>query len=331
MQYLSELTRCNLCEWRCGTNRLEGEHGVCRAGMPHIAYTMLSKTLHSYAVTMLGCSFRCIYCNAYRISQYPDANWFYRGYVAPDALAAEAMSKMLPDTDKISFTGGEPTINMPYIEEVVREMRERYPDIGVGIATNGFCTPKTLRRVADISTSISYEIKAYDDDVHRMLTGAPSGPVLRNAKNLAEVARDEIRVFRTVVIPGITEHQITKIASFIADLDPSIPYRLIGFRPNFILYYHPGPGQDMMEDLTEQCRGIGLTDVAWSGYYPQGVPASTSSSGGGGDDDEGSDGEAEVAAQYLRRAGCSKDPRSCGDCELVDRCPACLLEPWGQR
>ena len=311
---MNELTRCNLCEWRCGVNRLKGERGVCRAGLPHIAYTMLSKTLHSYSVTMLGCSFRCIYCNAYRISQYPDACWFYRDYVEPAVLADEAMARMMPDTDKISFTGGEPTIHLPYIEEVVQKIHESNPDIGVGIATNGFCTPDTLERVMDISTSISFEIKAYDTDVHQMLTGAPSAPVLRNASALARRAREEIRVFRTVVIPGITEHQIAKIAAFLAEIDPSIPYRLIGFRPNFILYYHPGPSRDLMNDLTRQCKDIGLTDVAWSGYYPAEIPASGS--------------EAELAAQYLKRAGCNQRPRLCGECALRDQCPACLLEPW---
>lgn len=313
-EYLSELKRCNLCEWRCGANRLEGERGVCRAGMPHIAYTMLSETLRSYSITMLGCCFRCIYCNAYRISQYPDACWIYRDYVEPDALAAEARSRMMPDTDKISFTGGEPAIHIPYIEEVVQAMQKTDPDIGVGIATNGFCTSKTLERVIKIATSISFEIKAYDNEVHQMLTGAPSEPVLRNARVLAGKARESIRVFRTVVIPGITGHQIIKIASFIAEIDPSIPYRLIGFRPNFVLYYHPGPDRDLMNDLVEQCKNIGLTDVAWSGYYPTEITASGS--------------EAELAAQYLRRAGCHQYPRLCGKCELRDRCPACLLEPW---
>ncbi|NIA10547.1 MAG: hypothetical protein GWP10_12665 [Nitrospiraceae bacterium] len=62
---------------------------------------------------------------------------------------------MTPDTDKIGFMGGEPTIHLPYIEEVVQEVQENYAEIGVGIATNGFCTPKTLWRVIDISTSIS--------------------------------------------------------------------------------------------------------------------------------------------------------------------------------
>jgi pyruvate formate lyase activating enzyme len=274
---------------------------------------MLSETLSSYSVTMLGCNFRCIYCNAYRISQYPDAQWFYRDYVEPAVLADETISRMKPDTDKIGFTGGEPTIHLPYIEEVVQAIRETGTEIGVGIATNGFCTPETLTRVIDIATSISFEIKAYDDDVHRMLTGAPSAPVLRNAKVLATTARESIRVFRTVVIPGITDRQVLKIAAFIADVDPTIPYRLIGFRPNFILYYHPGPSMALMNDLTEQCKDIGLTDVAWSGYYPTEMPGGS---------------ETEIAAQYLKRAGCPKYPRSCGDCEWKDQCPACLLEPW---
>jgi len=83
--------------------------------------------------------------------------------VEPAVLADEAITRMTLDTDKISFTGGEPTIHLPYIEEVVQEVQEKYDQIDVGIATNGFCTPKTLRRAIDISTSISFEIKAYDD------------------------------------------------------------------------------------------------------------------------------------------------------------------------
>jgi pyruvate formate lyase activating enzyme len=64
--------------------------------MPQIAYTMLSETLASYSVTMLGCNFRCMYCNAYRISQYPDTQWLYRDYVEPAVLADEAIARMIP-------------------------------------------------------------------------------------------------------------------------------------------------------------------------------------------------------------------------------------------
>ena len=126
MKPLSKLAQCNLCEWRCGVNRLEGERGVCRAQMPQIAYTMLSETLASYSVTMLGCNFRCMYCNAYRISQYPDAQWFYRDYVEPAVLADEAIARMTPDTDKISFTVGRANDAIP-IDRVSTELHTVLP------------------------------------------------------------------------------------------------------------------------------------------------------------------------------------------------------------
>ena len=70
----------------------------------------------------------------------------------------------------------------------------------------------------------------------------------------------------------MTDGEIEQIARFIASLDATVPYRLIGFRPNNVLYYHPGPSHDEMERLCEVCREAGLTDVAWSGYYPEAVP-----------------------------------------------------------
>ncbi|WP_243670555.1 hypothetical protein, partial [Methanoculleus chikugoensis] len=77
-----------------------------------------------------------------------------------------------------------------------------------------------------------------------------------------------------VIPPGMTDSEVGgAIAAFIAALDPTVPYRLIGFRPNNVLYYHPGgPSKEQMEHLCAVCREAGLEDVAWSGYYPEAVP-----------------------------------------------------------
>ena len=37
---------------------------------------------------------------------------------------------MTPDPDKIGFTGGAPTIHLPYIGDVVQEVQEKYAEIG---------------------------------------------------------------------------------------------------------------------------------------------------------------------------------------------------------
>ncbi|MFQ6062782.1 MAG: radical SAM protein [Methanosarcinales archaeon] len=219
-------------------------------------------------------------------------------------------------------------MHLPFIEEVVKETKKLVKNLGVGIATNGFCTPNTLKRIIKIATSISFEIKAYDEEVNRALTGAPSEPILRNAEILIKNSKENIRVFRSVVIPRITDTQIPKIAEFIANLDPAIPYRLIGFRPNFILYYHPGPSEKNMEKLTSICRKLGLQDVSWSGYYPIEPKKHDLIKKA---DQYYSTPESRLAALYLLSAGCPTHPRSCGTCALRDKCPACLMEPWNLR
>jgi pyruvate formate lyase activating enzyme len=331
----SSCNHCELCEWRCGVDRLAGERGVCRVGPAEVAAISCSETLHSMSVTLLGCCYRCLHCNAYRISQYPDPLWWYGRTLTPRELVDECLRHLDAvggiNVDKISFTGGDPAIHLPFIEEVAEIVRERDLPLGIGIATGGFSTPEAMERIAATCSSITLEIKAFDDPVHRALTGAPAAPVLRNAAYLAKCAPEKIRVFRTVAIPGITEKQIPAIAAYIAGLDPDIPYRLIGFRPNFILYYHPGPSDEEMERLAEACRAEGLHDVAWSGYYPLSPPAGIEKEREKLASRYGENEEAAFAAAYVAGVGCPTHPRDCGACPLRHRCPATLKEPWNRR
>lgn len=321
---------CELCEWKCGVNRLRGEFGVCGVGIPEIAYTNLAQVLKSYSVTMLGCNFRCIYCNAYRLSQYPGSGWLYRGYVDPSELASEAIHRIesiegrAMGVDKISFTGGEPTIHLPYIKKVVEELREKIQGLGVGFATNGFASLKTLKEIINFCNYISFEIKAFNDDTHRGITGAQVEPVLRNAEYLIKNGKERIRVIRTVVIPGVNDKEIKTIAEFIASIDTSIPFRIIPFRPNYILYYHPGPTKERMEEIGKEVIKTGLENVWWGGYYPVDASDRVKEIAKGL---KGSDG-ARLAFAYSKLAGCIKEDRDCSKCSLKLKCPVELKEPW---
>ncbi len=321
--YLKDLEKCQLCPWNCGVNRLEGETGICCAGIPEVAYTGLTEVLKTYAITLLGCSFRCIYCNAYRISQYPDSGWMYRGYVTANDLIEEVLDVFKTSfarkigVEKLSFTGGEPSIHTPYLEEVTTLLKEQIPDLEVGLATNGFSTHNTMKRLENISSHINFEIKAFDGELHHAITGAPVEVVLENAEWLARKHPEKIRVFRTVVIPGINDKEIHKIASFLHKINPNIQYRLVGFRPHFMLYYHPAPSRDFMQKLVEECHKVGLENVDYSGYYPGGDLNMDSSKNG-----------LKNAYHYLHQAGCYHQPRSCVLCPENDHCPAVVLEPW---
>ncbi|KAF5417586.1 MAG: 7-carboxy-7-deazaguanine synthase [Candidatus Methanophagaceae archaeon] len=307
-----ELEDCRLCEWKCGINRSEAV-GVCNVKMPEVAYTCLAQTLKSYSITLLGCNFRCLYCNAYRLSQYPDTNWYYRGYVTPKELSKEAVAKLrAAGLEKLGFTGGEPTIHLPYIEEVVKEARKLMPELKVGFTTNGFATKESMTRIVSICSYIALEINAFNNDTHLALSGAPVEPVLRNAEYLIK-NKAKVRALKTVVIPKINDTEIEEIAEFIASFDASIPYHLIGFRPSFMLYYHPGPSRTELEELGRRCERH-LENVTWGGESPNQLELDGSG--------------ATLAMNYAELAGCVSKDRNCGRCSMNKSCPAILKEPW---
>ena len=89
---LQELACCELCEHRCRADRLAGELGVCRVGAPEVA----SRTLHpappeSYTIFTAGCNFKCLHCQNWTISQYPDNRMHVDGYVVAEDLALESV------------------------------------------------------------------------------------------------------------------------------------------------------------------------------------------------------------------------------------------------
>ncbi|MDD5420342.1 MAG: radical SAM protein [Methanomicrobiaceae archaeon] len=318
--YLLELADCRLCEWRCGVNRLAGERGVCGAGVPEVALAMLHPAPpKSYTIFLAGCNFRCTNCQNWEIAHYPDTGEAGRGFVEPRRMAEEAVSAIhslrgrIMGADRIFFSGGSPDPALPYVEEVVREAR-RLGEVKVNYDTNGFMTEDSLARVLGFSTSITYDIKAYHDDVHRALTGAPVGPVLRNAAYIAKNAPEKLWEFRLLVIPGITTEEVAPIAAFIAGIDGAIPLNLLAFRPNFVLEHHPPAMQYLMEGAVRDAREAGLENVRVHGYmgvageHPGERPASRT--GGGG-----------IARRIAKQAGCPSEPRDCGTCLLQHRCP----------
>ncbi|MCE5215136.1 MAG: hypothetical protein LLF83_10515 [Methanobacterium sp.] len=142
--------------------------------------------------------------------------------------------------------------------------------------------------------------------------------MLENAEWLARKHSEKIRVFRTVVIPGINFKEIHEIARFIKEIYPSIHYRLVGFRPHFMLYYYPTPSRAYMQKLVEDCHELGLKNVDYSGYHP-GCNLLI---------DYLTNDNLNTIYGFLNNAGCYRKPRNCGECPENSYCPAVILEPW---
>lgn len=241
----------------------------------------------------------------------------------PESLAKESIYHLrshmgqLMRADRMFFSGGEPTIHLLYIEKIVDEARKIQPSVKVNFDTNGFMTEESLKRILKFTTSITFDIKAYNNEVHRALTGARVSPVLRNAAYLVKNAKDKLWEYRILVIPHMNEGDIRPLSNFIASLDPSLPVCFLAFRPNFILEEHSGATSDLMERCVHIAENEGLTNVSWSGHV--GLPgriAHIASKIA----DKYHNIEARSPATYALKAGCGTHPRDCKECKVNQKC-----------
>ena len=330
--FLKDLERCELCEHRCRVNRLEGETGVCRMTMPAVA----SATLHpappeSYTVFVAGCNYKCSNCQNWTISQYPDNGSRLRGYEDPKKLAKECINELnslpakLMGADRVFFSGGEPTIHLPYIEKVVEEARKIKADTKINFDTNGYLTEKSLKKVLVFTTSMTYDLKAYNNEVHLALTGASSEPVLRNAEYVGRYAKDKLWEYRLLVIPKINEDEIKPLTEFIADMDTSRPVCFLAFRSNFVLENHPGADRSLMDKCLEIAKDSGLENAYWSGHT--GIAGMGIGVVNEIKERYLSEG-AWLAGSYAFHAGCKTHPRGCSGCRSNQ---ACLIKKYVPR
>ena len=325
--YARDLSQCVLCEWRCGVNRLRGELGVCRVGPPLVASRMLHPAPpSSYTTFMAGCNFRCLHCQNWDVAHYPDTHAHIDGEVDPEELARESLAMIsslsgrLIAADRLFFSGGSPTPSLPFVEAVVSAARATAPTAKVNYDTNGFLTEESFERVLGFATSVTFDMRAVDGQVHRAMTGAPVEPVLWNARRLVE-EKEKLWEFRVLVVPEINEDEVPSIAAFLADMDPEVPVCFLAFRPNFVLERHPGATIGAMNRAVERARRAGLRNVAWAGRPGlQGRITVTPSK------DYRTPG-ARLAGGYALAAGCATHPRDCGYCAARHECPVKGYQP----
>ncbi len=259
---MKELEKCQLCEWRCNVNRLKDERGVCGIGVPKVVLS----TLHpappaSFDAFLSGCNFRCLGCQNYTISMLHEPG----EYIPPDEwaelglayLGSEEAKRM--NADRLFFTGGEPTCSLPWVEKVAEHAQTK-----INVDTNGFMTVPSLERILAFSDSLTFDIKAFSNKVHQLLTGAPVTPVLRNVEYTIEHALNKVYEFRVVVLPGLLEEAVN-IAAFLADLSEDAPLCYLAFRPNFVLDTSRGITLSELDTVTEAAKGYGLKTVNWAG------------------------------------------------------------------
>ncbi len=140
--------RCHLCEHRCGIDRRE-RMGRCKARLGSIAshffhYGEEDVLVPSYTIFFSGCTFNCVFCQNYDISQ------FQAGIYIEAEKLAWIIDGIVGRARNVNWVGGEPTPHLPYILEVLEKCSANLPQVW---NSNMYCSVETmdiLKHVMDV-------------------------------------------------------------------------------------------------------------------------------------------------------------------------------------
>lgn len=260
-------TNC-VADWVCPAGTGVGYPVWAYRSGPERGYTNL-------AVFYQACSFNCLGCQ----------NWHYREGagsgkgVTPAALAAQVDDR----TACICYFGGDPSPQIPHSVATSVLARRRAPNRILRICweTNGTMHPRWLRKAMSIALAsggcIKFDLKAWDERIHRALTGFSNRWTLENFRLAAELASARpvppALVASTLLVPGYVDaEEVGALARFIADVTPDIPYSLLAFSPQFYLHDLPVTSQAHAEEALAAAKAAGLSRVRIGNIHLLGEP-----------------------------------------------------------
>ena len=136
--------------------------------------------------------------------------------------------------------------------------------------TNGAVQEPFLGQMAGVAIEsgglMKFDLKAWDEGIHYALCGVTNKKTLENIGILSQMIpqRPEppLLIASTLLVPGyVDEVEVTAIASYLAKLNPEIPYSLLGFYPHFYLNDLPTTSRKHALRCKEAAERAGLRTV----------------------------------------------------------------------
>ena len=213
-----------------------------------------------------GCQFRCRYCHN------PDTWTMTNGLPVSISRATDELRKyrhgLAVMSGGFTLSGGEPLMQDRFAVKLLTSARQM--NIHTALDTNGHLGSRLSDAELEAISVVLLDIKTWDPERHRLLTGCDVGPTLEFARRLA--ARKRPVWLRFVLVPGVTEDRddVAEIANFAADLGnvervDVLPFHQMGrykwerLKIPYSLEHVEPPSADLVQRTVAIFRAAGLT------------------------------------------------------------------------
>jgi len=257
------LERCELCERKCGVNRLKGQTGFCKIGdKPLISSFFVHHGeepffVPSFTIFFMSCNLRCQFCQNWTIS-----NMAEQGRIIEEEKLAEIIDQH-NSCNNVNFVGGEPTPHLPFILKTLKHVKSDMPVVWNSNFIMSEKAMELLKGVVDVylsdwkywSDKCASRLSKFDDYLN----------VVRRNHLLA--FKDAELVIRHLVLPNHFECCTKPILKFIADnfKDKAIVNIMDQFRPEFKANEHNdidrGLKREEFERVVDYAERLGINFI----------------------------------------------------------------------
>ena len=168
-----------------------------------------------FVVFMQGCPLRCKYCHNPDSWKPADGKEYTTDEIVKEAKKYKSYMKF--SKGGITVSGGEPLMQPKFVKELFEKCKSE--GIHTTIDTSGYIEIDKVKEVLEYTDLVLLDIKSYNDEVFKNLTGVSNENTLNLAKYLKEINKPTW--IRYVLVPGLTDNaqDIENLAKFISDMN----------------------------------------------------------------------------------------------------------------
>ncbi len=276
---LGKAYQCGICPNMCVLE--EGDRSVCRVRvhrggkMYTLAYgnavavhldPVEKKPLNhflpgtgSFSIATAGCSFRCLNCQNWELSQKRPEETAR----AEEPYFLDLFPKTVVDLaektrcDSIAYTYSEPTVFYEYMYDTAEIAKERgIKNIWV---TSGYINRGPLLQLCEYLDAANVDLKSFDDKIYRKLNSGKLQPILDTLTTLAE--EGVWLEVTNLVVPTYTDDMkmIRKMCKWLyKNIGPDYPLHFSRFHPLYKLKHLPATPVSTLEKAREIALDEGL-------------------------------------------------------------------------
>ncbi len=212
-----------------------------------------------------GCMWRCRYCHN------PDTWTMSNGIPVTITKAIEELRKyrhgLKVMSGGLTISGGEPLMQHRFVTKLFAAASAM--GIHTALDSNGYYGARLTDAELETISLVLLDIKTWDPERHRSLTGMDNAPTLEFARRLA--ARRRPIWLRYVLVPGLTDdpEDVAKTAAFAGELGnvervDVLPFHQMGqykwkkLGLEYTLDNTPSPSNELVEQTCALFRSAGL-------------------------------------------------------------------------